>query len=120
MSDARRKTSPGWTGCWPRTRTGTWTSRHGSASSGGSHTARGSLFLRWPDRILFGVDWARTPAIYALHYRFLETLDESFPYDADEDSPPSQGRWAIHGLGLPDDVLRQVYRENARRLIRFD
>jgi predicted TIM-barrel fold metal-dependent hydrolase len=79
-----------------------------------------SLFLRWPDRILFGVDMAPDPAIYAVHFRFLETLDESFPYDADEDAAPSQGRWAIHGLGLPDDVLRQVYRDNARRLIRFD
>jgi predicted TIM-barrel fold metal-dependent hydrolase len=79
-----------------------------------------SLFLRWPDRILFGVDIGPDPAIYALHFRFLETLDESFPYDADEEAPPSQGRWAIHGLGLPDDVLRRVYRDNARRLIRFD
>jgi predicted TIM-barrel fold metal-dependent hydrolase len=79
-----------------------------------------SLFLRWPDRILFGVDMAPDPATYALHYRFLETLDESFPYDTDVEATPSQGRWAIHGLGLPDDVLRQVYRDNARRLIRFD
>jgi len=79
-----------------------------------------SLFLRWPDRILFGVDMAPDPAIYALHYRFLETLDESFPYDTDDEAAPSQGRWAIHGLGLPDEVLRQVYRDNARRLIRFD
>jgi len=81
---------------------------------------RSSLFLRWPDRILFGVDMAPDPAIYALHYRFLETLDESFPYDTDDEAAPSQGRWAIHGLGLPDDVLRPVYRDNARRLIRFD
>ena len=79
-----------------------------------------SLFLRWPDRILFGVDVAPDAAVYAIHFRFLETLDESFPYDVDEDATPSQGRWAIHGLGLPDDVLRQVYRDNARRLIRFD
>lgn len=79
-----------------------------------------SLCLRWPDRILFGVDGAPDPATYAIHFRFLETLDESFAYDVDEESAPSQGRWAIHGLGLPDEVLRQVYRENARRLIRFD
>ena len=35
------------------------------------------------------------------------------------DDPPSQGRWQIHGLGLPDDVLERVYAGNARRLIRF-
>jgi len=78
------------------------------------------LFERWPDRILFGVDSGPDPAFYAVHYRFLETTDESFAYDVDEDAPPTQGRWAIHGLGLPDDVLRQVYRDNARRLIAFD
>jgi predicted TIM-barrel fold metal-dependent hydrolase len=77
------------------------------------------LFERWPDRILFGVDSGPDPAFYAVHYRFLETTDESFAYDVDEDAPPTQGRWAIHGLGLPDDVLRQVYRDNARRLIAF-
>jgi predicted TIM-barrel fold metal-dependent hydrolase len=78
------------------------------------------LFERWPDRILFGVDSGPDPDFYAVHYRFLETLDESFPYDVDDGSAPTQGRWAIHGLGLADDVLRQVYRENARRLIAFD
>jgi hypothetical protein len=31
--------------------------------------------------------------------------------------PGSQGRWQIHGLGLPDEVLRSVYAGNARRLI---
>jgi predicted TIM-barrel fold metal-dependent hydrolase len=77
------------------------------------------LFERWPERILFGVDLGPDPEFYAVHFRFLETLDESFPYDAG-DAAPSQGRWAIHGLGLSDDVLAQVYRENARRLIAFD
>ena len=27
------------------------------------------------------------------------------------------GRWAISGLDLPDDVLRQVYVENALRIV---
>jgi predicted TIM-barrel fold metal-dependent hydrolase len=78
------------------------------------------LFERWPDRILFGVDSGPDPAFYAVNFRFLETLDESFPYDVDDDEPPTQGRWAIHGLGLPDEVLRPVYRDNARRLIAFE
>ena len=78
------------------------------------------LFERWPDRILFGVDSGPDLDLYALHFRFLETLDESFPYDVDGDHAPTQGRWAIHGLGLSDDVLQAVYRDNARRLISFD
>ena len=71
--------------------------------------------IRFSDRVLFGTDEGYDPAMYRIHYRFLETLDESFDYST-EASPP-QGRWQIHGLGLPDDVLRKVYADNARRLI---
>lgn len=46
----------------------------------------------------------------------LETRDESFAYDPDG-GPGSQGRWQIHGLGLPAEVLEAVYAGNARRLI---
>ena len=80
------------------------------------YTAR-ELFLRWPDRILFGTDAAPDARWWSVHFRFLETRDESFDYDPE--GPPTQGRWQIHGLGLPDEVLRRVYAENARRLIRF-
>ncbi len=52
-----------------------------------------------------------------LHYRFLETFDESFDYSTK--AVPSQGRWQIHGIGLPDDVLRKVYRDKARRLLKL-
>ena len=74
---------------------------------------------RWPDRVLFGTDMGPDPAWYRVYYRFLETADESFAYDVDEDEAPTQGRWRIHGLDLPDELLRRVYSENARRLIRF-
>jgi predicted TIM-barrel fold metal-dependent hydrolase len=76
---------------------------------------------RWRDRVLFGTDMAPDPAWYAAYYRFLETRDESFAYDADPESnePPSQGRWRIHGLGLDEPTLRAVYHDNAARLIRF-
>ena len=74
------------------------------------------LFIEHPDRVLFGVDlFPPDPADYAIHFRFLETDDEYFDY-ATDDVPP-EGRWTISGLDLPDDVLRKVYAENARRLI---
>ena len=77
-----------------------------------------AFFLRHAERILFGVDVEPDPATYRLHYRFLETHDESFDYGT---TPvPSQGRWQIHGIGLPDDVLRKVYRDNALRVLRLD
>ncbi len=78
------------------------------------YTAR-SFFLRYADRILFGVDMAPDPDLYRIHYRWLETYDESFDYSTDD--VPGQGRWQIHGIGLPDDVLRKVYRDNALRVL---
>jgi predicted TIM-barrel fold metal-dependent hydrolase len=73
------------------------------------------FFLRYAGRILFGTDLGADVAGYRLYYRFLETADEYFGY-APED-PPGQGRWQIYGLDLPDEVLRQVYFENAERVI---
>lgn len=81
------------------------------------YTSR-SFFLRHADRILFGMDMAPDPDLYAIHWRFLETFDESFDYGTEP--VPAQGRWQIHGIGLPDDVLRKVYRDNARRVLRLD
>jgi predicted TIM-barrel fold metal-dependent hydrolase len=89
------------------------------AELGRQPRAAGAFIERWSDRVLFGTDMGPDPAWYRVYYRFLETPDESFAYDVDEDSAPTQGRWRIHGLDLPDDVLRKVYRDNAVRLIRF-
>jgi predicted TIM-barrel fold metal-dependent hydrolase len=73
------------------------------------------FFLEHPDRILFGMDLPADLESYRLHYRFLETDDEYFPYHLDE--IPPQGRWRIYGLYLPDEVLRRVYHANAARLL---
>ena len=78
------------------------------------YTAR-KLFLDFPDRILFGTDLLPDVGMYRLYYRFLETADEYFEYPS---HASRQGRWNIYGLFLPDDVLRQVYRENALKLLR--
>ena len=78
------------------------------------------VIIRHPDRFLFGTDaFPPDGAVYATHFRFLQTADEHFPYDPWDDEPPSEGRWTISGLDLPADVLRSVYRDNARRLIRL-
>ncbi|HEU5203011.1 MAG TPA: amidohydrolase family protein [Candidatus Limnocylindrales bacterium] len=78
------------------------------------YTAR-EFFIRQQDRIVFGTDGDPDPGEYRRWYRFLETRDESFDYGRDK--VPAQGRWQIHGIGLPDDVLRKVYGENAARLL---
>jgi predicted TIM-barrel fold metal-dependent hydrolase len=74
------------------------------------------FFLNHADQILFGTDLPPNADVYRLHYRFLETDDEYFPYGAGAGAP-SQGRWAIYGLFLPDGVLRKIYFENAKRLL---
>jgi predicted TIM-barrel fold metal-dependent hydrolase len=78
------------------------------------YSARDFL-IAWQDRILFGTDAPANSAMYRRHYRFLETRDEYFSYDGHE--IPRQGRWQIYGLFLPDDVLRKVYADNARRVL---
>jgi hypothetical protein len=83
------------------------------------------FFEEYPDRIMFGTDASPNgtsvpqqdlvPEMFRCYFRFLETLDEYFDY-APSPTPP-QGRWKIYGIGLPDEILRQVYRENAVRLL---
>jgi predicted TIM-barrel fold metal-dependent hydrolase len=83
------------------------------------------FFEEYPDRILFGTDASPNgtsvpqqdlvPAMFQCYFRFLETLDEYFDY-APSPTPP-QGRWRIYGIGLPDDILRKVYHDNAARIL---
>jgi predicted TIM-barrel fold metal-dependent hydrolase len=85
------------------------------------------FFDKYQDRILFGTDAVprgnETPQqifgeqLYEIYYRFLESEDEYFDY-APAPKPP-QGRWRIYGLGLPENILRKVYYENAARLLSF-
>jgi predicted TIM-barrel fold metal-dependent hydrolase len=73
------------------------------------------FFLEHADRIVFGLDLGPDVPSYRISYRFLESDDEYFDYDAG--NVPGQGRWQIYGLHLPDDVLQKVYFRNAERLL---
>lgn len=73
------------------------------------------FFLKYADRILFGTDGPRPAERLLPNWRFFETFDEYFPY-AENPFPP-QGFWNIYGIGLPDDVLRKLYHENAARIV---
>jgi hypothetical protein len=87
-------------------------------------TAR-KFFEKYQDRIMFGTDaiphgdqypqQVFGDALYQIYYRCLETEDEYFDY-APARIPP-QGRWRIYGLGLPENILRKVYNQNAARLL---
>jgi len=83
------------------------------------------FFDKYQDRILFATDATphgdETPQqifgneLYEIYYRFLETEDEYFDY-APAPIPP-QGRWRIYGIGLPEQILKKVYYDNAARLL---
>lgn len=79
------------------------------------YTSR-KFFLKYANRIMFGIDTLPSRAYYEAYFRYLETFDEYFPY-----SPVvgQQGRWNIYGIGLPDEVLKKVYWNNAARLLKL-
>lgn len=86
------------------------------AELGRQPRATRNLVLSHPGRVLFGTDEIPPgrPA-YEVYFRFMESPDECFPYSPKD--PPRSGRWHISALDLPEGVLRQVYADNARRLI---
>jgi len=90
-----------------------------------------ALFVKHQDRILFGTDFqvydrlilgssgneppptdAQAIEFYAKEWRWLETKDRGFAH-----MTPIQGNWTIDAIGLPPEVLRKVYFDNARRLL---
>lgn len=90
-----------------------------------------ALFVKHQDRILFGTDFqvydrlilgssgnepppseADALVFFEKHWRWLETRDRAWPH-----MTPIQGDWTISSIGLPADVLRKIYFDNARKLL---
>lgn len=76
------------------------------------------FFEKHARRIIFGTDLLPDLSMYRIYYRFLETNDEYFNYSTTE--VPSQGRWYIYGLGLDNETLRKVYKENIEKIVNFE
>ncbi len=89
------------------------------------------LFVKHQDRILFATDFqvhntmilgssGSGPApteddavvFFEKHWRWMETYDRQF-----EHMTPIQGDWKIDAIGLPAEVLRKIYFDNARALL---
>ena len=88
------------------------------------YTAR-KFLMDYQDRVLFGTDTTPDECISIPNFRFYETYDEYFHYDEYTGPEPAthpseghygQGRWMIYGVGLPDDVLKKIYYQNAINL----
>jgi hypothetical protein len=70
------------------------------------------FFVKYQDRIMFGKD-AFQPEEYPYYWRVFETTDEYFDYYRDY-----HAFWKLYGMGLPDPVLKKLYADNARRVIK--
>jgi predicted TIM-barrel fold metal-dependent hydrolase len=70
------------------------------------------FFVKYQDRILFGKD-SFQPAEYPYYWRVFETRDEYFDYYRDY-----HAFWKLYGVGLPDAVLKKLYRDNALRVVK--
>jgi predicted TIM-barrel fold metal-dependent hydrolase len=70
------------------------------------------FFVKYQDRIMFGKD-SFQPEEYPYYWRVFETTDEYFDYYRDY-----HAFWKLYGMGLPDAVLKKVYADNARRVIK--
>jgi len=71
------------------------------------------FYEKYQDRLLYGTDMGYDPEMYRMTFRILETEDEHFyAYDL------FGYHWPLHGFGLKDSVLRKVYAENARKILK--
>ncbi|GMV12135.1 MAG: amidohydrolase family protein [Polyangiaceae bacterium] len=95
-----------------------------------------AFFVEFQDRVLYGSDLGvsaepeplflgsegKEPAgakdeerFFTATRRYFETTERDFDHPT-----PIQGKWRISGVGLPPEVLRKIYGDNARRLIKLD
>ena len=71
------------------------------------------FYEKYQDRLLYGTDMGTDAEMYRSTFRILETEDEHFYLET-----LRLYHWPYHGFGLPDDILRKVYRDNARKVLK--
>jgi len=70
------------------------------------------------NRILFGTDFFAGDALpHEPCFRFMQTEDEYFPYDAGGEF--TQGMWNIYGCKLAEEMLQKIYYENAAGIFKL-
>ena len=71
-----------------------------------------NFYAKYADRLLYGTDMGFDKEMYRVTFRILETGDEHF-YEHDMFGY----HWSLNGFGLPDEILRKVYRANAEKIL---
>jgi len=72
--------------------------------------AAATFFTKYQDRVLFGKD-TYAPTEYPYYWRVFETTDEYFDYYRNY-----HAFWKLYGMGLPDQILKKLYYQNALRI----
>ena len=70
------------------------------------------FYAKHADRLVYGTDMGVDKAMYRVTFRILESLDEHF-YEIEQFSY----HWSLNGFGLDDTILKQVYHDNAAKLL---
>jgi predicted TIM-barrel fold metal-dependent hydrolase len=70
------------------------------------------FYAKNADRLVYGTDMGVDKAMYRVTFRILESSDEHF-YENEQFGY----HWSLNGFGLDDAILKQVYRENATKLL---
>jgi predicted TIM-barrel fold metal-dependent hydrolase len=74
------------------------------------------FYQKYPDRVVYGTDMPYNQRMFSTTFRVLESFDEHF-YEQDLYFNFDY-HWPMNGFGLPDAVLKKVYRDNLARAFR--
>jgi predicted TIM-barrel fold metal-dependent hydrolase len=70
------------------------------------------FYAKHADRLVYGTDMGFDLEMYRTTFRILESNDEHF-YEIEQFGY----HWPLYGLGLNEEILKQVYRDNAAKLL---
>ncbi len=70
------------------------------------------FYAKHSDRLVYGTDMGVDPQMYQTTFRILESLDEHF-YENEQFGY----HWALNGFGLSGEILKNVYHDNAAKLL---
>ncbi len=71
------------------------------------------FYAKYSDRLVYGTDMGYDTKMYRITFRILESQDEHF-YETDQFSY----HWPLYGLGLNDDILKNVYNGTAAKILK--
>jgi predicted TIM-barrel fold metal-dependent hydrolase len=70
------------------------------------------FYEKYANRLVYGTDMGFDKPMYRVTFRILESLDEHF-YETEQ----FDYHWSLNGFGLSDEILKQVYHDNAETLL---